>query len=191
MSKYKQNLHPYRNYDPKDTLDFFALDGTGLDGLLVKVSANDPDDRTFFDANTSVGDSSQEGVLSNRWTTPKRVQTVSEYATRSEVLGITLEGAAEKTNHGNQIPGFNERYADENGFVSSGQPLTIAQRGLFRINIGQVTGVPGVGSGVASFTDGKLKVVDPATTSGEFVLGKFISSSGSRNGGYADFILNV
>jgi hypothetical protein len=173
-------LKPTRNIAPHDIRDGYRTDYTGQAGFLVKVTNFDPDDDTFYAQNTSVG-AGYDGIYSNKWIAPRVVSKAGASDVAGSVLGITLEGTASVDNHGNLIDGFNKRWADENGYVASGKPVQIATRGNFWIAVSQINGNPQPGSGLAPAADGKFLVVDPVA-SGDSLVGKVLSSSGSRQG---------
>lgn len=176
-------LKPERNINPHDIRGGYRTDYTGQAGFLVKVSTNDPDDDTFYAQGESVG-ASYGGVYSNKWISPKVVTKAGASDSAGTILGITLEGTASQDNHGNKIEGFNQRWADENGYVASGKPVQIATRGNFWIAASQVAGNPQPGSGLVPAANGAFTVADPAnlvaTKTGTALIGKVLSSTGTR-----------
>lgn len=178
-------LKPKRNPNPYSIVGDYRTDYTGQAGYLVKVTACDPDSDQYYSQGESVG-ASLDGVYSNKWISPWIVSKAGATDTAGNILGITLEGTASEDRHGNKLDGFNTRYADENGYVISGRPVQIATEGNFWIRNTQVAGNPQPGSGLVPAANGGLTVVDPAnlvaTKTGTALVGKVLSSSGTRNG---------
>ena len=177
-------LKPSRNIAPHDIRANFRAEFTGEAGDLVKVKTFDPDNETYYSQGEGVG-ASYDGVYSNKFQSPWTVEKAVEGDRNSVVLGITLEGTAVTDNHGNKIDGFNQRYADENGFVASGKPIQIATRGNFWVSSACISGTAAPGKALAvGPTPGGFKVVDPnvAATTGDFIVGKVLSSAGTRQG---------
>lgn len=178
-------LKPSRNIAPHDIRGNFRAEFTGEAGDLVKVKAFDPDNETYYSQGEGVG-ASYDGVYSNKFQSPWTVEKAVAGDRASVILGITLEGTAVTDNHGNKIDGFNQRFADENGFVASGKPIQIATRGNFWISSSAIQGVPAPGSGLAiGSTAGGLKCVNPnlaINTTGDLIVGKVLSTAGTRQG---------
>lgn len=177
-------LKPLRNVPPHSIVANYRTDYTGQAGYLVKVTACDPDSDQYY-SQESVG-ASYDGIYSNKWISPWIVSKAGATDTAGNVLGITLEGTASVDNHGNKIDGFNQRWADENGYVKSGAPVQIATEGNFWFANSQFAGNPQPGSGIVPAADGAFTVVNPAdlvaTKTGTALIGKVLSSSGSRQG---------
>ena len=178
-------LKPTRNYNPHDVRGDFRTDYTGQAGYLVKVSAFDPDSDTYYAQGQSVG-ASYDGVYSNKFISPWVVSKAGAGDTAGSILGITLQGTASVDNHGNLIDGFNERWAQENNYVKSGMPVQVVTRGNFWIADSQIAGNPQPGSGIVAAANGGFTVIDPANQvaagTGQYLVGKVLSSSGTRQG---------
>jgi hypothetical protein len=174
-------LKPLRNISPYDIRSHLRADFTGEAGDLVKVKTFDPDSDTYYAQNQSVG-ASNDGVFSNQFQSPWTVELATSGDLAAGIIGITLEGTALTDNHGNKIDGFNQRWADENGFVASGKPIQIATRGNFWISSSVVNGNPQPGSGLAAGANGGFRVVNPATAGAGLVVAKVLSSAGTRQG---------
>ena len=175
-------LKPTQNVPREKILDEFRTDFTGQAGHLVKISKKNPDDDSFYAQNTPLG-ASFDGIYSNKWISPYVVTKAAKNDPAGAILGITLQGTAEFDQHGNKINGFNRRYADENNYVASGEPVQITPEGYFYISLDQVAGVPAPGSGLIAANDGKFQVVDPANAGvieSGLLVGKCLSTSGTR-----------
>lgn len=175
-------LKPTQNVPREKIVDEFRTDFTGQAGYLVKVSQKNPDSDSFYAQNTPLG-AAFDGIYSNKWITPYVVTKAGADDPANALLGITLQGTAEFDQHGNKINGFNRRYADENNYVASGEPVQITSEGYFYISLSQINGVPGPQSGLVAANDGKFKVVDPKVAGfaqSGLLVGKCLSTSGTR-----------
>ena len=175
-------LKPTQNVLREKIVDEYRTDFTGQAGHLVKVSQKNPDDDSFYAQNTPLG-ASFDGIYSNKWISPYVVTKAEADDPANALLGITLQGTAEFDQHGNKINGFNRRYADENNYVASGEPVQIAAEGNFYISIDQIEGVPGPQSGLVAADEGKFRVVDPKVagySESGLLVGKCFSTSGTR-----------
>jgi hypothetical protein len=185
MAFKNQLIKPLRNPNPYSIRSDYRTDYTGQAGYLVKVTACDPDSDQYYAQGESVG-ASYGGIYSNKWISPWIVSKAGATDVACGILGITLEGTASEDNHGNKIDGFNQRWADENGYVRSGAPVQIAMEGDFWIANSQFAGNPQPGSGIVPAADGAFTVVDPAnlvaTKTGTALVGKILSASGTRQG---------
>tara|TARA_R110001592_G_scaffold334993_2_gene619537 strand:+ start:7059 stop:7631 length:573 start_codon:yes stop_codon:yes gene_type:complete len=175
-------LKPSRNIAPHDIRSHLRAEFTGVAGDLVKVKTFDPDNDNYYAQGQSVG-ASHDGVYSNKFQSPWTVEKAVSGDFAGSILGITLEGTAVTDDHGNQIDGFNQRWADENGFVASGKPVQIATRGNFWVSNSCIAGNPQPGSGLAANNDGGFRVVLPgAAAANGTLVAKVLSSAGTRQG---------
>lgn len=203
MATQNKKLLPFRDYSEHDTINLYAYDSTGLAGILVKVSVSDLDQQNFWDSSADVG-ASYDGVYSKFFTNNNRVTAATSGDNKWSILGLTLRDV--RTLDDNGIPTFaNKQGLDALDAVQSGQTVPIVRNGLFSMRLADIEGTPGIGKVVvpATGTAGKLAAVDDSNivftgadvTAGVYpassVLGKWISASGSRQGGYADFILDL
>lgn len=199
------NLLPFRQYDPADVYNLFALDGTGLNGQLVAIETG------FQDPILSAGQyttlpvaASYTNVTSYRYNSPRRVRPTNASDTVYNTIGMTLNTTAVYDENGNLLA--NQPYDDtlERGFVQTGFVVPILTRGLVTIKQQNVIGVgiPGYVGVISTGGNGKLEAVNPinligfgqtgvAVYSGQQIVGKFLSSSGSAFGGYYQFKLQL
>lgn len=178
-------LKPTRIVPPHAVRGTFRTDYTGQAGYLVKVTAFDPDSDTYYSQGESVG-ASYDGIYANKSIAPWIVSKAGAGDVAGSILGITLQGTASEDNHGNKVDGFNQRWLDENNYAKSGMPVQIATEGNFWIANSQVAGNPQPGSGLVAAAGGGFTVIDPANQvaagTGQYLVGKVLSASGSRNG---------
>jgi hypothetical protein len=202
MATQDKALLPYRDYDEHDVINEFALTATGLAGQLVKVSTSVPDNENYWSAN-AVG-ASYDKVISNLFENPNKVAVATTGDTKYTILGITLCDTLTHDANGNNLVTANPRGLAERGAVYLGQTVPVAQRGKFSMRLAFIEGVPTPGKVVVPPTGaGKfLAAVDasailatgsPAAGSykPEQVLGRWVTNTGSRQGGYADFTINI
>lgn len=203
MSTANKKLLPLRDYSEHDVINMYAYDSTGLAGILVKVSVSDLDQQNYWDSSANVGQSF-DGVLSKSFVNNNRVTAATSGDTALNILGLTLVDV--RTVDDNGIPLFaNKRGQAELAAVYSGETVPVVKKGLFSIRTSEVEGTPGIGKVVVPATGaaGKLAAVDASSvlatgydvTAGTYpitaVLGKWLSGTGSRQGGYADFLLDL
>ncbi len=199
------NLLPYRQYDPADVLNMFALDGTGLNGQLVAIEtgfqdpANMPGQYT-----TQAVAASWTNVASYAYNNPRRVRPTQAGDTVFNTIGVTLHTTAVYDENGNILRNMPYDQTLERGFVQTGFTVPILTRGVITIKQSQVIGVgfPGYVGVISTGGNGKLEAVNPATNLGNFltgagtysgnqIVGKFLSYSGSAFGGYYQFKLQL
>lgn len=200
------NLLPFRQYDPADVLNFFALDGTGLNGQLVAIETG------FQDPALSAGNyttlpvaASYTNVTSYRYNTPRRVRPTVGGDTAYNTIGMTLHTTAVYDENGNLLANMPYDQTLERGFVQTGFAVPVLTRGVVTLKFNQIIGVPipGYVGVISTGGAGKIEVVNPAQLvgfgvtggafqySGQQVVGKWLSTSGSAFNGYAQFKLQL
>jgi hypothetical protein len=197
MATQKNNLLPFRDYDEHEVLGFFALDGTGVAGTFVSVSAFDPDAGDGY-SNIAPG-ATYGNVLSLRYESKAKVAPAASGAKASQVLGITLKDTREVDENGEKLI-FHPEKCNKLQCVISGQPVPVLKRGLVTLVSGAFLGTPQPGyvGVIDNSGNGKIRAVDPTaivTTGVGFkadqIVGRFISSVGDKHGGYAMFEVSV
>ena len=201
------NLLPLRQYNPDgDVLNIFSLDGTGLNGQLVTIEtgAQDPANSAGSYTTSPVA-ASFTNVTNYRYANPRKVRASAAGDTVFNVVGVTLHTTALYDENGNLLA--NQPYDDtlERGFVQTGFTVPILTRGLITLKQSQIIGTPfpGYAAVISTGGAGKFEAVNPATTaitfvnstgvntySGQQVIGKFISYSGSAFNGYAQILFD-
>jgi hypothetical protein len=197
MATQKNNILPFRDYDEHEVLGFFALDGTGVAGTFVTVSSFNPD---TLDGYSNIAPGATYGnVLSLRYESKAKVTPAASGSKASQVLGLTLKDTREVDENGEKLI-FHPEKCNKLQCVISGQPVPILKRGLVELAATAYSGTPAPGAlGVISPLGGGKIVVVAATglvTTGvgykaEDVVGRFISSAGTKNGGSAFFEVSV
>lgn len=200
------NLLPFRQYDPAEVLNVFALDGTGLNGQLVTIETGAQDPANSAGQYTTLPVAAAfTNVTSYRYNNPRRVRPSTAGDTNFNVIGVTLHTTAVYDENGNLLANMPYDQTLERGFVQTGFTVPILQRGLITVKQSQIVGTPfpGYAAVISTGGAGKFEAVNPATAtltyinstgvgtySGQNVVGKFISYSGSAFGGYAQILFN-
>lgn len=188
------NLKPLRSVNEHDVVNFFAYTGANLNkGTLVSISAADGNTNVWENAanpatphvapGTNSLTNTPTRATSLRWEVNWKVKEAE--TGDSNVLGMTLLDVKETNDYGEKTiwrPNY-EKY--ENDYVTSGDAVPVATKGLFKVN--GFTGTPGPGSGaiVDTATAGWIEVVDgdaTKVTDAKYV-GKFLTSADAD--GYA------
>lgn len=199
------NLLPWRQYDPADVINLFALDGTGLNGQLVAISTGNQDP-----ANSAGGYLAQAplaaftNVGNYKYNSLRRVRPTQAGDTNYNTIGMTLHTTAVYDENGNPLISQPYDKTLERGFVQTGFVVPILTRGIVTLKLSQIIGTPfpGYVGVISTGGAGKLEAINPATQLGNFltgtatytgvqIVGKFLSYSGSAFGGYAQFKLQL
>jgi len=195
------NLLPFRQYDDNEVLNFFALNQTGQNGMFVSfvTGGQNPDNADGYSTN-AVG-ANYTNIVSTRYLNNRTVKPAAAGDTLWQVAGVTLHTTQEFDENGNKLVLQPRDYTIERGYVVSGQSVPILKRGLVTLSMDQVSGpvIPLAGYPAIITGNGKLYPLLPSTATGSsfapFVVGRFVSSTGSNNytaaGGYIQFEVNV
>lgn len=186
------NLLPFRQYNESDVINLFALEGTGQNGLFVSMVTGNQDPATSAGSygSTNVG-FAPANATSLRHLITRRVEPCDATDDKFSVLGVTLHTVAEVDENGNKLINFPADQTYERGYVVSGRTVPILTRGVITLKKSQITNTPIPGYVGVPAANGGIAAIDPATLAshgtGIKVLGKFISTTGSALGGYAQF----
>lgn len=199
------NLLPFRQFDPAEVLNVFALDGTGLNGQLVAIETGFQDPANSAGAYTTQAvAASFTNVTSYRYNNARRVRPTQAGDTTFNTIGITLHTTALYDENGNLLANMPYDQTLERGFVQTGFTVPILTKGLITLKTSQIIGTPfpGYAAVISTGGAGKFEAINPvgavlggfltgtATYSGCQVVGKFISCSGSSFGGYAQILMD-
>ena len=196
-STINNRLLPFRQYDEQEVINLYSLNGTGVAGTFVKLQTFNPDDTDGFKfTNSNVG-ANFAGTTNVRYNVKNTVIPITSGDTKYTVLGVTLYDTREYDENGNLLI-HNPQKAAEMQVLVSGQAVPVLGRGIVTLAKDAYTATPSPGYvGVPDkITDGKICAVPAAsiTTSGyaeNQVIGRFLSQTGSKNGGYALFQIEV
>lgn len=195
MATIQNALLPFRGYAEEEVINLFALNTTGIAGLLVTPTAFNPDSGDGY-STVPVG-STYNNTLSNRYESKAKIALSASGDTKYNVLGIMLKDTREVDENGEKLL-FHPELATKLNCVISGQNVPVLKRGLVTLTSEAYSGVPAIGNvGVVSkLGGGKIHALHPTGVTGagytaDQIVGKFISSSGSKFGGYALFLLDL
>jgi hypothetical protein len=192
------NLFPFRQYNESDIINFYALNGTGLNGMFVSFDTGNQAPENA-DGYSSIGvGASYTNIVSNRYLNNRRVHPAVAGETVWQVAGVTLHTTAEYDENGNKLVLMPDYVRAERGFVYSGQSVPLVRRGIVTLALSQVANaattppLPGylgiiTGNGkIAAIAPGDVAVTGAARYD-LLSVGRFISSSGANNGGSVQF----
>ena len=200
------NLLPFRQFDPADVLNMFALQGTGLNGQLVAILTGNQDPANSAGQYTTLPvASSWTNVTSYRYNNPRRVRPTQAGDTQYNAIGMTLHTTAVYDENGNLLANMPYDQTLERGFVQTGFTVPILTRGVVTLKLSQIIGTPfpGYVAVISTGGNGLVEAVNPVgTTLGGFltgtntytgnqIIGKWLSYSGSAFGGYAQLKLSL
>ncbi len=191
------NLLPFRQYDESNVINMFALNATGLNGQLVTIepTAQDPAATVAAYAAQAPNGVSFTNVGNYQYLVPRRVRPAAATDSVDSIIGITLHTTATQDENRNLLVNQPYERTIERGFVQTGFAVPIATRGLFTVKLSNIVGTPLPGYAVTAAAGGALGVTAvtdlPFLATGRKVVGKWISSSGSAFGGYAQFLLTL
>lgn len=200
------NTLPNRQYAEAEVLQYWALDGTGLAGQLVALQTGSQDLALNAGAYTTQAvAASFTNVISYRYNNPRRVRATQAGDTRYNTIGITLHTTAVYDENGNPLVGQPYDRTLERGFVQTGFTVPVLARGIVTLKNSLIVGTafPGYAAVISTGGLGRVEAINPAgavqgqlltggfTYSGNQVIGKFLSYSGSAFGGYAQLKLEL
>ncbi len=139
------NLLPFRQYAEAEVINFFALNGTGQNGLFVALETGqqNPADADGY-TSTAVG-ANYTNVYAPRYENKRKVRLAAATDTKFNAVGVTLHTTAEYDNHGNKLVLMPHTRRDELGFVVSGETVPVLTRGIVTLGQGAYVGTPNSG----------------------------------------------
>ncbi len=193
------NLLPFRQYNESDVINFFALDATGNNGMLVAIQTGSQDpSQSYGSYNTSV---SPNGVAftnvgNYRYGMSRKVRPAGVTDSKHNVLGVTLHTTALYDENGNLLVNQPYNKTIERGLVQTGFAVPILTRGIITVKLANIVGTPYPGYAATIGAAGAFGVVNPvgnlpALATGQNVVGKYLSYSGSAFGGFAQIKLEL
>ncbi len=188
------NLLPFRQFADAEVINMYSLDGTGQAGQLVAMQTGAQDPATSAGGyTTSAPAAAFTNVGNYRFSANRKVRACTSTDNRFNLLGFTLHTTATVDENGNPLVSQPYNKTLERGFVQTGFVVPVLTRGIVTIKFAQINGTPQAGAlaicsqtiagGVDVLANTPTNVVSQA--SGMGYVGKFISSSGSAFGGYA------
>lgn len=164
------NLRPFRDYDEKDVINFYAASGAAIPinkGTLYKIAGAGlkTDNENPIEQMGSYGGFTEPNTVSTRWGVVPKITPIS--ASTDAVVGMSLFDVREVDENGELLK-YNPRKAAEMEAVLSGQAVPLVTRGIFAYS-----GVETGNGIVASVTAGTL--LYPSSTAGLTSAGTTLS----------------
>lgn len=199
-------LLPFRQYAEAEVLNIWALQGTGLNGQLVALVTGGQDPALSAGGYTTAAvAASFTNVASYAYGNGRTVRPTQAGDTRYNTVGITLHTTAIYDENGNPLRTQPYERTIERGFVQTGFTVPVLARGIVTLKLQNIVGTPfpGYAAVISTGGNGKVEALNPAgvvqaqlltggfTYSGNQVIGKFLSYSGSAFGGYAQLKLEL
>lgn len=190
------NLLPFRQYGEAEVINFFALNGTGQNGLFVALETGQQDPANSDGYTTAGLGATYTNIYAPRFENKRKVRLATSTDTVYSAVGITLHTTAEYDSNGQKLVLLPKERRDEMGFVISGESVPVLTRGIVTLRKGAYNGTPIPGYAGVLSGNGTITAVPGATVAASADLssravGKFISSSGSAFDGYAQFKLEL
>jgi len=190
-------LFPYRSYNETDVVSLFAHSNTGQAGELVSIVNFAPDSGDGY-TNIAPGNT-YPNVYSVRYATTARVTPSASGDTKYAALGITLKDTREYDENGEKLI-FHPQLIEKLNCIVSGQTVPVLTRGILQLASAAYVGIPlpGYVGVIDNGGNGIIRALAPTQVTGAAtgyatnqIVGKFISSSGSKLGGSAFFKLEL
>ncbi len=192
------NLLPFRQYNESDVINWFALDATGLNGMLVAIQTGNQDPAQSAGAyrSTAPNGVAFTNVGNYGYGAVRKVRPAGVTDHKYNLIGVTLHTTALNDENGNLLVNQPYNQTIERGFVQTGFAVPILTRGIVTVKIQNIVGTPYPGYAATVGANGAFTVVNPAgnlplLATGSNVVGKFLSYSGSALGGYAQIKLEL
>lgn len=194
-------LFPFRQYNESEVLNFFSLDGTGNNGMLVAIQTGVQDPTAMAGQYRTAAPNGYAitNVGNYGYGTPRKVRAATTSDNKYNILGVTLHTTALYDENGNLL--VNQPYdrTIERGYVQTGFAVPILSRGVITVSTANIVGTPFPGhAATVGSTAGSFGVANPnsqvALGTGSLVVGKYLSFSGSQNYngvGYAQIKLEL
>lgn len=189
-------LLPFRIDPPYEKFDWYSLNGTGMNGLFVALETgnNSPDSSLNMGYTSTPIGLSFQGTYAPRFENKRKVRATVAGDTKYNTLGVTLQITTDTNEQGQNLTLLGQIARDQIGVVTSGESVPVLARGVLTLRSDCYVGIPIPGYvGVISGA-GQISVSSFANVpSGQWpaIAGKFISSSGTSFGGYAQFKLEL
>lgn len=190
-STINNRLLPFRQYDEQEVVNLYSLNGTGVAGTFVKMQTFNPEDTDGF--GSSVVGANFAGTKNVRYNVKNTVTPITSGDTKYAILGVTLYDTREYDENGNMLV-YNPHKAAEMNVVISGQAVPVLSRGIVTLRADAYTATPQPGYvGVPDkITAGKICAVPASAISASGyadnqVVGRFLSQTGTKHGGFALF----
>jgi len=185
VSQFTQgNLLPFRIYNDGDVINWYSLDGTGLNGQLVSIetgvlsgagvsgqlSSQNPEvSYGGYLPGVSVG-ASYTNVISYRYANNRKVRASVSGDSIYNALGFTLHTTATVDENLNPLVNLPYDRVTERGYVLSGFSVPILTQGVFTLKSTNYNGTPLPGYAICITSGGAAGSVDIVNPSNLTVL---------------------
>ena len=182
VSQFTQgNLLPFRIYNDGDVINWYSLDGTGLNGQLVSLetgvqsgtsgtnSQNPENSFGGYLAGVSVG-ASYTNTMSYRYANNRKVRASVSGDSIYNALGFTLHTTATVDENLNPLVNLPYDRVTERGYVLSGFSVPILTQGVFTLKSTNYNGIPLPGYAICISSGGAPGSVDIVNPSNLTVL---------------------
>lgn len=194
-------LLPFRIVSEFERLDWYSLNPTGMNGLFVALETGNQSPADADGYTTAGVGVPFQGTYAPRYENKRKVRAAQATDTKYNTLGVTLQITSDFDEQGRPLLMMAESLRHEIGYVVSGESVPLLARGVLTLRGDVYVGTPIPGYVGVLTGNGQIAVVNPAdlsvTNTGnalnirDRIVGKFISSSGSAFGGYAQFKLEL
>lgn len=192
-------LLPFRVVPEAERIDWYSLNGTGMNGLFVALETGNQNPADSMAYTTTPIGLSYQGTYAPRFENKRKVRATVDGDTKYNTLGVTLQITSDYNEQGQLLTMLGAGKRDEQSQVFSGESVPVLARGILTLRADAYVGTPIPGYVGVITGGGRVAVLNPSvfqTTTGlnniaDRVAGKFISSSGSSFGGYAQFKLEL
>lgn len=163
------NLLPFRLYDEHFVINWYALNGTGLNGLLVALQTGtgvwnqDPSTSMGAYSSQQVG-ATYTNVWSARYINNRSVRPAVSGDSIYNTIGLTLHTVATTDENGNPLINLPYDKVTERGFVLSGFSVPILRNGVVTLKLANINGTPTPGYAAcitSGGAGGSVDVVNP------------------------------
>ncbi len=192
------NLLPFRQFADAEVIQLYSADFTGQAGTLCTIqTANQTPGNEAGNLTTSAPLQAFTNVGNYSFNNPRKVRPSNLNDNRFQIAGLTLYTVATIDENGIPLRGQPYNKTLERGFVQTGFTVPILARGIVTIKQSQVATTPsvtdiaiaGANGQVSSLTNNTANSIVVGT--GNYAIGKFISSSGAAFGGYYQLKLEL
>ena len=191
-------LLPFRQYADAEVIQLWSADFTGQAGTLCTIQAGAQTAGTEAgNYTTSAPLQAFTNVGNYAYNNPRKVRPSNLNDNRFQIAGISLYTVALNDENGIPLRGQPYNQTLERGFVQTGFTVPILARGIVTIKQSQLATTPavtdiaiaGAGGLISSLTNNTANSIVVGT--GNYAIGKFISSSGAAFGGYYQLKLEL
>lgn len=192
------NLLPFRQYADAEVIQLWSADFTGQAGTLCTIQpGNQTPGNEAGGYTTSAPLQAFTNVGNYAFNNARKVRPSAANDNRFQIAGVSLYTVALNDENGIPLRGQPYNQTLERGFVQTGFTVPILARGIITVKQSQVATTPAVTDIIVAGAGGLFSTLtnnaanNIVVASGNYAIGKVISSSGSAFGGYYQFKLEL